>query len=92
MSTIPLWVVASLGKKVLLTKDFEGSCETYRAGCQGTLISIQAPVDDWQDFHVTVALDPNDMSYEENFSVDAIRPLTNRVAFSLNIEEGLMRF
>lgn len=89
--TIPLWIIASLGKKVRLAKPFEGSCETYPVGWEGTLISIQAPVDGWQTLHVTVALDPNDVSYEENFSLDDIQPISGATG-SFLLEEGLIRF
>lgn len=92
MNTIPLWVVANLGKKVMLTKPFQGAVRTYPAGWKGTLISIQAPVEGYQRFHVTVGLDAEDLGYEENFRVDEIRPLQDRISFSLNIEQGLMRF
>jgi hypothetical protein len=92
MNTIPLWVVANLGKKVLLTKGFQGAVRTYPAGWKGTLISIQAPIKDRQRFGVTVALDADDLGYEENFSVDEIRPAADHMSVSLNFEKGLMRF
>lgn len=92
MNTIPLWVVANLGKQVLLTKPFKGAVRSYPAGSKGVLISIQAPVAGYQRFCVTVALDEEDLGYEENFSVDEIRPLVDRMNVSLNLEQGLMRF
>jgi hypothetical protein len=91
MNTIPLWVVANLGKKVRLTKDFIGTCETYRAGWEGTLVSIQAPIDGWQRLCCTVALDPNDISYEENFSFDDIKPAAGCLG-SFQMEQGLIHF
>jgi len=89
MKTVPLWIVASLGKQVALVKDFVGSCETYRAGCRGRLVSIQAGDD---DMHVTVQLDPNDSGYEENFGLDEIRQVEQDVSFSLDLEHGVIRF
>lgn len=89
--TIPLWIVASLGKKVRLAKPFEGTCDTYPAGWEGTLISIQGPVDGWQTLHVTVALDPNDISYEENFDLESIKPLAGEMGV-FDIENGLLHF
>lgn len=89
MNTVPLWVVANLGKKVILKQDFVGSCETYRAGCEGTLVSIQAAIDGWQSLHATVALDPNDISYEENFTFDQIKPAAGVIG-CFHPQEGLI--
>lgn len=87
---IPLWVVASLGKRVALVKDFVGPCETYEAGCEGVLTTIQA--DDGGSFHVTVALDPNDPTYWENFTFDQVRPPHAQITFQLDIERGAIVF
>jgi hypothetical protein len=87
---IPLWVVASIGKQVALAVEFSGSCETYEAGCEGTLTSIQ-----WREdgsFLATVALDPNDPDYWENFTFDQLRPASGQVKFSLDVERGVIAF
>jgi len=88
---IPLWIVASMGKKVALEREFVGPCETYLAGCEGRLTSIQVS-EETGDFYVTVALDANDPSYLENFAFDAIRPASRQITFSLDIEEGFIAF
>lgn len=91
MHQIPLWVVATLGKQVALTSPFVGPCETYGVGSPGILTSIQ-----WDEsgggFYGTVALDSQDISYLENFSFDQLRPMRNRVPFSLDIERGVIAF
>lgn len=93
MTQIPLWVVASLGKEVVLEADFVGPCETYLRGCRGILAGIEICR---QNFHgapyAVVALDPNDDTYLENFRFNEIRPVPNKVKFSLNIEEGIIAF
>lgn len=91
MNSIPLWVVANLGKKVVLKNDFEGACETYLAGCEGLLVSIQAPIPGDQGLHVTVALDPNDPGYQENFTVDQVKPAAG-ILGSFHMEQGLIYF
>jgi hypothetical protein len=90
-NSIPIWIVASLGKEVVLRRDFVGTCETYRAGCRGRLVSIQAPIDGWQSLHVTVALDPNDISYEENFAFEDIKPVAGEIG-SFDMQNGLLHF
>lgn len=74
MNAVPAWVVESLGKKVVTRRELAGPCEVYPVGSVGVLVSIQACIPGWQAGGVTVALDPNDISYEENFSFDDIRP------------------
>jgi hypothetical protein len=89
-SEIPLWIVASMGRSVAIKRDFEGACETYEAGCEGRLTSIQ-----WREdgsFLATVALDPKDPDYWENFAFDDLRPVTAEVQFSLDIEHGFIVF
>lgn len=90
MKKIPLWVVASLGQEVVLLVEYVGPCETYLPGCRGTLTSIQ--VADDGSFYTTVALDPNDPGYWENFTFDQIRPVPVKVGFSLDIEQGYIAF
>lgn len=87
---IPLWVVASLGKSVALVSSFEGPTETYLAGSQGVLDSINS--DGSGGFYATVALDEEDPGYLENFTFDQVRPVSSRVSFSLDIERGVMAF
>lgn len=66
------WIVASLGQMVELAKDFEGPCEHYAKGHPCKLQSIQHSDD---GIYVTVALDHNDEGYEENISLEGIRPI-----------------
>lgn len=89
-SEIPLWIVASMGRSVAIKREFVGACETYEAGCEGRLTSIQ-----WREdgsFLATVALDPKDPDYWENFAFDDLRPVTSEVEFSLDIEHGFIVF
>lgn len=89
-SQIPLWIVASMGKSVAIKREFVGACETYEAGCRGTLTSIQ-----WREdgsFLATVALDPNDPDYWENFAFDDLRPVAPEVTFDIDVERGLIVF
>ena len=74
MSAVPAWVVDSLGKRVITRRELVGPCEVYPAGSVGVLVSIQAEIPGWQSGGVTVALDADDISYEENFSFEDIRP------------------
>lgn len=75
MSAVPQWVVEYLGKRVITRRELAGPCEVYPAGSVGVLVSIQAEIPGYQAAGVTVALDPNDLGYEENFGFDDIRPL-----------------
>lgn len=88
MLKMPLALVACLGGRVALRKDFVGSCETYRAGYVGVLTSIQR--DDAEGLRCTVALDPNDPTYWETFRLDEIQPEGGQVSFSLDIEGGFL--
>lgn len=93
MTQIPLWIVASLGKQVALTTDFIGPCETYRAGCRGKLLAVMVDEMNYDgEPYALVGLDANDLSYMENFRFDDLMPITNRVKFSLNIEQGIIAF
>jgi len=89
MSQMPIWIVATLGKEVALTREFVGSCETYTRGCRGILTAIESgggvP-------YAVVALDPQDPGYLENFPFDHIRPVVDRVKFSMDIERGVIAF
>jgi hypothetical protein len=90
-NAVPLWIVATLGKSVAILSDYVGPCETYKAGREGVLTSIQVS-DEGAGFYVTLALDPEDPSYLENFSLDDIRPITRQVKLSVDIENGLILF
>lgn len=92
MRKIPLWVVASLGKEVVLRREFVGACETYLPGCRGILTSIQISDNGKGDAYVTVALDAHDPDYWENFAFEDIRPVPMKVSFTLDIEEGYIAF
>lgn len=70
---IPLWVVASLGKRVALVKGFEGPCEAYPPMHEGFLTGIQYD-EVGNQCYALVALDMDDLSYLENFYFHEIRP------------------
>ena len=86
---VPFWVVASLGRSVALQVEFVGPCETYTAGCEGILVSIQWSPD--AGLLAVVALDPQDDSYWENLPFSAIRP-AGKLAYALDINTGASGF
>jgi hypothetical protein len=93
MTQIPLWVVASIGKQIALNSDFQGPVHKYKTGSRGKLLAIMVDEANYKgEPYAIVALDPNDESDMENFRFRDIRPLTNRVKFSLNIEKGIIAF
>jgi hypothetical protein len=92
MSQIPIWVVASLGKEVMLEREFAGACETYAKGCRGILTAIDTDYRNGYAPYAIVALDPEDETYLENFEFSDIRPISNTVKFSLNMEKGIIAF
>lgn len=87
---IPLWVVASLGRKVALVDDFDDGVRVYPAGTQGTLMTLRgdsAPV-----LWVDVCLNPDDPTDWERLAVWQIRPPTEQISFELDIERGAIAF
>jgi len=92
MSQIPIWVVACLGKEIMLEREFVGACETYEKGCRGRLTAIDTDPENGYAPYAIVALDPNDEGYFENFEFFDIRPVTDTVKFSVNIEKGIIAF
>jgi hypothetical protein len=92
MKKLPLWIAASLGKKVTLTRPFVTAWDTYPMGWEhGVLVAVMADYYSGE-IHAIVALDPNDPSYFENFAFDAIRPPEYTINFTLDIEEGFIEF
>lgn len=92
MTILPLWVAASLGKHVVLKRQFVGPCETYPAGAVGTLAGIMIDERNPGRLYTVVALDPSDDSYLENFGFDDIEPINHKMQMSVNFEEGLIAF
>lgn len=92
MSILPLWIPATLGKQVALLGDFKGAAQTYPQGSVGRLMGIMVDDDKHTHHYAIVALDSDDESYLENFEFGELRPLTDKVQMSLNMEEGLMSF
>ena len=72
MNNVPQWIVASLGKMVVLAHDIEGPCEHYGKGHPCKLLSIQHSD---KGLYVTVAPDPRDEGYEESIDLDDIAPI-----------------
>lgn len=92
-SQLPLWVVACLGKPVMLTREFAGPCEIYSKGCEGILCGIECyPWNNGGVPYAIVALDPNDPSYVENFPFDHLQPAADRVKYSLDVQQGVIAF
>jgi hypothetical protein len=92
MSQIPLWVVVTLGKEVILKRDLVGPCETYTKGCRGILTAIDTDSDNGFAPYAIVALDPNDLGYLENFEFDDIEPVADRIKYSLDVQRGVIAF
>lgn len=80
---IPLWVVASLGKRVALVDGFEGPCEAYPPMHEGILAGIQYDEVSNQCYTL-VALDMNDLTYLENFDFSEIRPPHGPAVYVVN--------
>lgn len=91
-SIIPLWIPATLGKHVALLSSFVGAVQTYPEDSVGRLMGIMVDDDDHTHQYAIVALDADDESYLENFEFHDLRPMTDKVQMSLNIEEGLLAF
>jgi hypothetical protein len=91
-SSMPLWVVVSLGKPVLLKREFVGPCETYAKGCMGILTAIDTDPDDGYSPYAIVALDPNDHGYLENFTFDDIEPVADKIKYALDVQNGVIAF
>jgi hypothetical protein len=87
---IPLWLVASIGRYVSLVTEFAGPCETYSAGSHGLLCGITVQPDCSDAYILLVALDPNDLSYLENFGVQDVRPVSDAVLYSLDLQAGYL--
>lgn len=89
-AAIPLWIVASIGRSVALKSDFQEYGVLYPAGRQGRLTSVMARPDG--SLYATVAIDPADPDYWENFEFDQLRPVAAEVEFDLDIERGYILF
>ena len=88
MLKMPLALVACLGGSVALRRPFEGAVRVYPAGHAGVLTSFQK--DAAEGLRCTVALDDEDPTYWETFSLDEIQPAGGEVSFSLDIEGGYL--
>lgn len=85
---LPLAIMACLGKRVALRREFEGPTQVYPAGHLGVLTSVQC--DDAEGLRVTVALEDDDPHYWETMSIDHIMAASGEVTFSLDIKRGLL--
>jgi len=74
MSKVPDWVIPVLGASVSFTRQIELGGRIYSRGDSATLVSIQSGWPHAVEPYATVALDPQDWSYEENVPFDAIEP------------------
>jgi hypothetical protein len=93
MSQVPIWVVATIGKEVALTREFSGPCETYSAGSRGILRGIECyPWNNGGKAYVIVSLDLHDPDYVENFTIDHIRPIVDKVKVSFDLQNGVIAF
>ena len=87
---VPLWLVASLGKKVAIEKTFFDGVDIYPAGYEGVLMAIRGS--DFPELSVDVALNPEDPTDWERFSLWEIRPVADQISYSLDIERGVIAF
>lgn len=89
MNTIPLWVVACLGKQVALKVDFQldPQLPLYRAGHLVKLQSIEAGED---GPYACVQMQADDWGDLESFSFDDLRPLAGTLG-CFDMEHGLIR-
>jgi hypothetical protein len=69
---VPNWAVNCLGRKVLLSRSFEGPVQTFPVGSVGRLESIQAGN---RFAYATVVLDDDVCGGEENFRFSHLRPM-----------------
>jgi len=81
MSAVPEWVVQYLGRVVMLRREIEVGGNVYPVGYPARLVSIQSG---WgytalpgrpELPYATIALDPQDWSWEENVLFDVIEPV-----------------
>lgn len=77
MSGVPEWVVQYLGRVVMLRCDLETSRDVYQVGYPARLVSIQSGYGQGHPErpYATIALDPEDWSWEESVPFDAIEPV-----------------
>lgn len=84
---IPLWAVANLGKKVVLVHEFCTPTGMYLPGSEGIITGIRH---ENGAVFATVAIDPDDPTYLENFEFDEIRPVEDRVSFGVDMQRGVL--
>lgn len=89
-SSIPLWIVASIGRSVALVSEYQDHGVLYPAGHNCRLTSVMCREDG--TLYVTVALAASDPQWWENFEFDQIRPAGHAVQFDLDIEHGYILF
>ena len=92
MSQIPLWVVVSLGKKVMLKREFVGPVKTYPKGYVGILGAIDTDPHAGYAPYAIVCLEPDDVGDLENFEFDDIEPVVDRIKYSLDVQRGVIAF
>jgi len=93
MSKIPLWVVACLGKEVMLKGEFVGPCETYARGARGVLCGIETyPWNFGGKPYALISLDREDPGYVENFPFEDIEPVADRIKYSFDPQQGVIAF
>lgn len=90
-SEVPLWLVASLGRRVALERDFRDSeGRVYPAGYEGILMAIRGV--DMPTVTVDVCLNMADPDDWERLMHWDIRPPTKQISFALDIERGVVAF
>lgn len=87
---VPLWLVASLGKKVAIVNDYDSGRVFYPAGSEGILMAIRGA--DMPSLSVDVCLDRDDPDVWERFVPSEIRPPSQQITFELDIHRGVIAF
>lgn len=81
MAGVPEWAVQHLGRVVMLRRELEAGGNVYGRGYPARLVSIQSGWghSGWPGHaetpYATIALDPEDWSWEENVLFEGIEPL-----------------
>lgn len=87
---VPMWLIACLGKRVALEREFFDGVRTYPAGSEGVLMAIRG--DAMPSVGVDVCLNPDDPTDWERFTPSELRPVALEVTFSLELERGVIAF
>lgn len=90
-SEVPLWLVASLGRRVALERDYrDDDGRIYPAGYEGILMAVRGA--DLPAVTVDVCLNMDDPDDWERLMHWDIRPPAKQIIFELDIDRGVIAF